>query len=273
MAIEGVVVDRDLRVQRQDLAVAGDDQGVDLHEHGVGGDEPLVEPAEDVDHPPHRAGVDAGIEGESAGVMGLETREGVDVEPGEGIGVARRHFFDVDAAHRRQHHQRLLDAAVEGDRGVVLDGDVRRGLDPHPVNRVALDVHPKDLAGLGLGIGGVVGDLDAPGLAAPSDLHLGLDCDPPADLLGRRPRRLGGLGDVAVGDGDPLTREELLALVLVEIHVTFLSRWDCGGGTRRRRACYPPGRAAGCPSSGASEEGLAGGGCTGSDRLPTPGTS
>jgi hypothetical protein len=56
---------------------------------------------------------------------------------------------------------------------------------------VAADVHAQDPLGLLAGLGRVLGQLDAAGLAAAADLHLGLDHHRAADL-GRG--RLGLLG-------------------------------------------------------------------------------
>ena len=47
MLVERVVVDRELRVERFDLALGRDDQRVDLAEHRVGADERVVEPPDD----------------------------------------------------------------------------------------------------------------------------------------------------------------------------------------------------------------------------------
>src|SRR3546814_16601572 len=68
--------------------------------------------------------------------------------------------------------------------GVVLRGDVGGELDPHRLDRVALDVHAEDVRGVGAGLFGVVGELDAAGLATTSHLHLGLHDHRVADALG-----------------------------------------------------------------------------------------
>ena len=53
---------------------------------------------------------------------------------------------------------------------------------------VALDVHAEDRSGLRLGVGRVVGELHAAGLAAATGLDLRLDDDRAADLLGGNTR-------------------------------------------------------------------------------------
>ena len=70
----------------------------------------------------------------------------------------------------------------------------------------------------------VVGELDAARLAAAAGEHLGLDDDRAAELLGRRARLRGRRREPALGDGDPEAREELLALVLVEVQAAGETR-------------------------------------------------
>ena len=50
----------------------------------------------------------------------LEALERIDVEPDERVGILLRDLLDLDAALRREHEERLLRAAVERDREVVL---------------------------------------------------------------------------------------------------------------------------------------------------------
>ena len=69
-----------------------------------------------------------------------------------------------------------------------------------------------------LGLGAVLGDLDAAGLAAAADQHLRLDHAGVADLVGGGDRLLDGGGGRAGRHGDAVAREELLALVLEKVH-------------------------------------------------------
>ena len=65
----------------------------------------------------------------------------------------------------------------------------------------------------------VVGELDAAGLASPADLHLRLDDDRVAGLVGLGHGLVDRVGDTARRHRDAEAGEVLLALVLEEIHV------------------------------------------------------
>ena len=134
------------------------------------------------------------------------------------VGILLGDRLDLDAALGRQHQQVLLGRTVEREAGVVLLVDVARMLDPHPLHDVALDVHAEDVAGVGAHLVGVVGELDAAGLAAAADLHLRLDDHRVAGRLGRGDRLVDGVGDAARGDRDVVAGEVLLALVLEQVH-------------------------------------------------------
>ena len=112
---------------------------------------------------------------------------------------------------------------VEQDREVVLLGDPRALGDHHPVDGVALDVHPEDL---GRAVGGllrVAGQLDAAGLAAAAGLDLGLDDDrPAAELLGGRAGLVRRRGDLGVQHRYAVRGEQIARLVLEQIHEDVL---------------------------------------------------
>ena len=92
-------------------------------------------------------------------------------------------------------------------------------LDPELADDVAADVEAEDRrAPSASASSGVVGELDPAGLAAAAGQHLRLDDDRAAELLGGRARLVGRRREPALGDRDPEAAEELLALVLVEVH-------------------------------------------------------
>ena len=145
--VERVVVDRELRVERLHLALGRDDQRVDLAEHRVAADERLVElPDDRRDLLLLARVVDAGAVDEPPRLVGLEALERVDVQPHERLGALLGDLLDVDAALGGEHEERLLGAAVEREREVVLLRDLRGALDPELADDVAADVEPEDLA-------------------------------------------------------------------------------------------------------------------------------
>ncbi len=78
---------------------------------------------------------------------------------------------------------------------------------------------PRIAPACSLGLVAVGGDLDPARLAAPADQHLGLDRAGVADPLRRGDGVLDGGGDLAARHGDAVRGEQLLALILEEVHV------------------------------------------------------
>ena len=155
---------------------------------------------------------------QSAGLVGLEALERVDMEPRQRLGPLGRDLLDVDPAFLREHEERLLLAPVERDREVVLALDVGGFLDPELADDVAVDVQPEDRLGVLRGLVRRVCELDSAGLPSAPGQHLGLDDDLAADLLGGGSGLLRGRGDTPLRDRDPEALEEFLSLVLVEVH-------------------------------------------------------
>ena len=219
MPEERSVVDGELRVERLDLAVGRDDQRVDLREHRVGRHERLVELPDDREDLLLLARVlDPRAVDEAPSLPRLEALERVDVQAHELLRRGLCDLLDVDPAFLGEHEERLLRAAVERQREVVLLRDVGRALDPELAHDVAADVEPEDLLGLVARVVRVLGELDPAGLAAAAGEDLRLDDDLAADLLRGRARLVGRRRESPLRHGDPEALEELLALVLVEVH-------------------------------------------------------
>ena len=113
---------------------------------------------------------------------------------------------------------------------------------------MAVDIEPDDLLGLPLRVLGIVGELDAPCLAAPARQDLRLDDDLASQLLGCGAGLGRRLGESALRRRDPEAPEELLALVFVEVH-RRRTLAVCGHPKRRSNAVdCPVGRAKATPS-------------------------
>jgi hypothetical protein len=134
------------------------------------------------------------------------------------VRTLRGHLLDVDPALLREHEQGLFRTAVEGERQVVLLRDLRRPLDPEPSHHVAADVEPEDLPCLLRGLCRRVGQLDASRLSAAARQDLGLHDNLSAELLGGATSLVRRRRKTAFGNGNAVPLEELLPLVLVEVH-------------------------------------------------------
>ena len=155
----------------------------------------------------------------SPAVCEVEALDRVDVLLDQCVGVGFGDRLDVHPAHAREHHQQLLLGAVEDDRGVVLGLDFGADLDPEfvdlerPFAVWADDVHADDVAGVLVGLGAVLGDLDAAGLAAASDQNLRLDGHRVAELFGGGVGLISGCRVASFGNGKAMTREQFFSLI------------------------------------------------------------
>ncbi len=184
MAEHGVVVEVDFAVEGDELVVPGGDEGVDLHEGGVGVDEGAVEAGHEADGLVDLGGLEAEFEGEGAGLEGLEADGGVDGFLVDGVGGFGGDFFDFHAAGLRGHEDEAGGGAVEDDAEVELALDLAGFFDEEALNFLAGgaglmgdQLHAED----GLGLFGCVveglGYFDAAALAAAAGVDLGLDDD------------------------------------------------------------------------------------------------
>jgi hypothetical protein len=156
------------------------------------------------------------------------------------VGVGAVDLLDVHAALDGADHEVALVDPVVHHRQVVLLGDVGGRLDVDHVNDVALDVELEDRVGDDPGLLVVLGELHTAGLAASADLDLGLDDHRAAEVTGGLLDLQHGAAHAAGrGYGDPVAVEQLLALVLDEVHASL--RGSCGRSGERRGA--PQGRA------------------------------
>ena len=151
--------------------------------------------------------------------MRLEALERVDVDADERVGVLGRDLLDLDPALRREHEQRLPGAAVERDREVVLARDLRGALDPEPADDVPPDVEAEDvLRRAPCASSGPAASFTPPAFPRPPVSTCALTTTVPPSSSAARARLLGRRRQPAARDRDPEPREQLLPLVLVEVH-------------------------------------------------------
>ena len=146
-----------------------------------------------------------------------------------------RHFFDVHAAGGGRDERDVALVAVQDQAQVQLARDLRAFLDEHLVYRqafrpglVRLEARPEHRgSGLARSLGRI-DQLDAAALAAPAGVHLRFD-DPlrAADASCRRLGLRGARRDVAGGHRNAVICEQLLGLILVQVHM-MVGRPDKG---------------------------------------------
>ena len=214
----GVVVEGHLGVEGMHAPVGREDQRVDLDQVGVTVDVRAVQLHEHVDRALGGGGIQVRAIDPLAGDRLAQAVHRVDVQAGDRLRLLRRDLLDVDAPACRQHPEVQLGRAVERERRVVLLGDVARTLDPKCLDDVAPDVHAQDVERVRADGVGVGRELDAARLAAPAHVHLRLDDDGVADAVGGLDRLLDGEDGVTRRHRDAVLREQLLALVLEEVH-------------------------------------------------------
>ena len=222
VAEAGVAVDAHLAVDRDDRAVLGLGQRVDLDQGGV---LLLVDLPQLHEHgrqlvPVRR--VEAGRVDDLASLGLVDPDLGVDGHLGQRVGPLDGQLLDVHAALLAAHGQVGAVGPVEQQREVVLLGDLGSGRDHHLPDGVALDVHAEDALGRFGCFAGRPHDLDAAGLASAPGLDLRLDDDHAAasgpDRLGRSADLLRGVGHHPGQHGHPVRLEHVSRLVLEQIH-------------------------------------------------------
>ena len=125
-------------------------------------------------------------------LLGLEVGERPqrrEVAAADAVGVGLGDLLDVDPAHVGEDQHRALARPVPGDARVVLllDGDAR--VDQHAARHVAADLEREDRLGVGGGLVGRVGELDAARLHPPAGQDLRLDQRDHGVVERRRRRR------------------------------------------------------------------------------------
>ena len=137
VAIERVVVERDLGVEHLELAARGDDERVDFQHRHVLGDEGRVELRDQaLDLLGQIAGEPERPRGRAA-VVRHGAGRGIDRERMDFLRRVMRDVLDVDAAFRRKHEGDLADGAIDQRGEVELLVDRRAFLDIEPIDLLA----------------------------------------------------------------------------------------------------------------------------------------
>jgi hypothetical protein len=221
-----VRVEVELRVECDDLAVAGNVQRVDFSQRCVGFPECLVQALQDRACLRNRSSRHADLRGEVVCLRVEQARRRLDDDLVDQFRVLFGDFFDVHAAFARTHQHDLLRDAVDDEADIQFLLDVGAFFDQQAVHLLAFrarlvrdQLHAEDLVRVFAHLLERLRDLHAAALAAATRVNLSLD-DPHRatelfrhlDGLVHRERRL------AARYRDSEFPQDFLTLVLVNLH-------------------------------------------------------
>src|ERR1035441_10017604 len=228
VAEEGIVVEGDLGVEREELVVFGGDEGIDLDQRGVGLDEGFVEALEECDGGGDLRGLKTEGKGQLAGLPCAKADGRIDGFLEDGLGIFGGHFFNLHAAGLGGHEDQPAGGAVEDDAEIKLAVDGRGLLDEQALDLLSErpglmsdERHAEDILGVQLGLLASASDLDATALAAASGVNLRLDhnaaCALGEELAGHRGCFFEVVGHFAPGHGNAVFRQDFFRLILVNL--------------------------------------------------------
>src|SRR2546427_505657 len=126
-ALELVVVNRDLGIERLNAPIWRADERIDLGERRADGVNSAVQLLHDVGGRARLLHVAVKLEAERQGLMWEQAIAWIDGEAVNLLGRLRGDFLDVDASRGTHHQHRPLRCAVDDDADVALRGDFGGG--------------------------------------------------------------------------------------------------------------------------------------------------
>ena len=226
MAVQRVVVEVHLRVEREQIARRGDDQRVDFEQRRVGRQVGVVERRHHLDELVHLRAVEADAEPELARFERHDADARLDVDAHDLLRRLLGDLFDVHAAGGAGHDHRLAGRAIEHDAQIQLARHLQPLFDQHAADDAAFGAglvrdegHADHVSRELDGLVRALRQLDAAALAAAARMNLRLDDDHRAaealgDLAG-----FGGVGrDFAARHGHAVARQNRFCLILVDFH-------------------------------------------------------
>ena len=230
VAEHGVIVDRYLRIERNQATVFRRDQGIDFEHGTVALGKRPVQALHELDggadlrpfQPQGKCQLARLIRSHSGGF---------DVFPQNRVGILFRHLLDFHTARSGHHDHGLAFGAVHQNRKIQFAVDGQGLFNEQPPHYAAFGSglvrdqrHAENLPGQLAGFLGGLGNLDAAALAAASGVNLRFDDRATGtarqQLLGNRLRLFRRRSHFSLRHGDAILPQNRLALILVNFHGT-----------------------------------------------------
>ncbi|MNQ24133.1 hypothetical protein D3C85_373180 [compost metagenome] len=231
LAVQGVAVDVDLGIQAMQVAVGLDHQRVDFQQGQVVVLEQLGQTDEDVGELLDLIAFQTQLESQLAALERLCADQRIDGGLENFLRGIVSDLLDVHATFGGRHEHDTTAGAIDHRAQVQLLGDVGAGLNQNLVDRLAAGVGlvghqtlAQPVGGERLGVFLALDQLDAARFTAATGMHLSLD-----DPLGAADFVAGFCGffrsayGETLGYGQAVFSEQLLTLILVEIHACLPS--------------------------------------------------
>src|SRR5688572_20076265 len=227
VAVERVVVEVHLGIERDHVAGTGHHQRVDLDDRAIELDERLVHRRHELHAGRDLIALEAEAERDLARVERLDAGGRIDRHLDDLFRMLGGDLLDLYAAFGRGHDGDARGGAVDQHAEIELAPDVATALHVDALHQLALGAglvgdegHADHALGVVAHLVQRLRDLDAAALAPAAGVDLRLyDPDVAAQLLGRLDRLVGGIGNLPRKDADAEFGEQSLRLILVDIHV------------------------------------------------------
>ena len=225
MPEQRVVIQVDLGIQRHQVAAAGDNQGVNLHQRTVVVGEYSAQVAHDACAGLGLSAFQAQLGRQAPGLKGHKAHDRVNDFVMDVLGSGGGNLFDVHATRRAGQKDRASSNPVDGDGEIQLSGYVGQCFDQDVVHRRPFRTGLRgdqtfgqqrvgDLAGFVRG----VDNFDASAVAAAPGVYLRLQHGPPIEVRRGFPGFFAAGRQAALRDGNAVTGEDFLGLVFVDPH-------------------------------------------------------
>ena len=209
------------------VALLGDNQRVDLDQREILVDEQLGQAHEDFDELLDLVTLEAELEREFAALVWLGTHQRVNGGPQDFLRRLVGDFFNLDTTFRGRHENDTTRGAIDHRAEIEFIGDIGTGFNQYLAHRLAVGIRLVSHQVLAQPFTGEFPDLVlaldqlyTPRLAATASVHLGFYHPHGAAYQARCIHRfLGSFYRIAPGNRQPVFGKQLLALILMKIHL------------------------------------------------------